>query len=92
MGGKTGSQISPASTVEEWLQSLKLSQYIELFYSRNLVFVKDLVGSNATTHESLELLGIQSSKHRKRMLSSLNDIAFSFGSSGRKESAVHIII
>ncbi|XP_063719717.1 ephrin type-A receptor 4-A-like isoform X2 [Symsagittifera roscoffensis] len=85
-------RVTPNATVEEWLVSLKLGQYTNLFYSRNLVYVKDLFGS---TLSSLELLGIGSAKHRKRMVNSLRDLINGSTKSTvdkKKQSAVHIII
>ena len=85
--------VSQTSTVEQWLVHLKMPQYTSLFHSRGFALVRDLLGS---TSESLELLGVSTAKHRKKMMASLNDVINSSTSqpttASKKQSAVHIII
>ncbi|XP_068122674.1 arf-GAP with Rho-GAP domain, ANK repeat and PH domain-containing protein 1 isoform X3 [Hyperolius riggenbachi] len=58
--------------VPEWLQSIKLDQYSELFEKHDLYTISDL---RCITDEILLNIGVQLPGHRKRMLASLQKSA-----------------
>ena len=98
--GGAGAQIPPSvSPVHDWLQSLKLEQYIPLFASNDYLTLDDIV---CLENRSLEILGVTSAKHRKQLMNSIETLrsqntnfkqcANNANLIWSKDSAVHVIM
>ena len=74
-GGVKSPKFSPSSvcssSVQDWLHSLKLDQYVPLFTSADYLTLDDLVYLESST---LEVIGVTSAKHRKQLMNSIEGL------------------
>ena len=99
-GVPSGTPLSIMSPVQDWLQSLKLEQYIPLFTSNDYLTLEDIV---SLENRSLEILGVSSAKHRKQLMNSIESLRAQHSNLKQaaanaanmiwsKDSAVHVIM
>ena len=59
-------------TTSDWLMSIKLPQYSELFAKNNIITTEDILMS--VDASVLEQMGVSSTKHRKKMMDAISKL------------------